>query len=97
MSIGASLNYTPSSVIQQSTTTEVTTSRKAVTDAFVLWNFTTEQSLRVSASNLTPLAYYTGSVSDTSTITANPNPQLITSNSGGPSYTLWQVRWEMKI
>lgn len=90
LSIGASLNWTPVTVIQQSLTTEATTSRKAVTDAFALWNFTPEQSLRVSASNLAPLDYFTGSV-------INTGEQLITTNSGGPSYTQWQVRWEMKI
>jgi outer membrane receptor for ferrienterochelin and colicins len=90
LSIGASLNWTPQSVIQQSVLTEVTTSRKAVTDAFAMWNFTPEQSLRLSASNMTPLDYFTGSV-------INTGDQLITTRSGGPSYTQWQLRWEMKI
>ncbi|MEO6278825.1 TonB-dependent receptor [Roseateles sp.] len=90
LSIGASLNWTPQSVIQQSLLTEATTSRKAVTDAFALWNFTPAQSLRLSASNLAPLDYFTGSV-------INTGAQVITSNSGGASYTSWQLRWEMKI
>lgn len=90
VSLGASLNWTPSSTIQQSTLTAVTTSRKLVSDAFATWNISAEQSLRLSASNLTPLDYYTGSVSTT-------EAQIITSNSGGPSYTQWQLRWEMKI
>lgn len=90
LSIGASLNWTPQSTIQQSLITEATTSRKAVTDAFAMWNFTPEQSLRLSASNMTPLDYFTGSV-------INTGDQLITTNSGGPSYTQWQLRWEMKI
>jgi iron complex outermembrane receptor protein len=55
-----------------------------------MWNFTPEQSLRLSASNLTPLDYYTGSLSTT-------DAQIITTRSGGPSYTQWQLRWEMKI
>lgn len=90
LSLGASVNWTPQSVIQQSVLTEVTTSRKVVTDAFALWNFTPEQSLRLSASNMTPLDYFTGSV-------INTGNQLITTNGGGPSYTQWQLRWEMKI
>ncbi|MCE4554512.1 TonB-dependent receptor plug domain-containing protein [Roseateles cellulosilyticus] len=90
LSIGASLNWTPSTVIQQTLTTEAQTSRKAVTDAFAMWNFTPEQSLRLSASNLTALDYFSGSVIST-------GDQLITSTSGGPSYTMWQLRWEMKI
>lgn len=90
VSLGAALNWTPSSTIQQTVLTEATTSRKLVSDAFVLWNLNLAQSLRLSASNLTPLDYYTGSISTTDT-------QVITSRSGGPSYTQWQVRWEMKI
>jgi iron complex outermembrane receptor protein len=90
LSLGASLNWTPSSTIQQTVLTEVTSSRKLVTDAFAMWNFTPEQSLRLSASNLTPLDYYTGSLSTT-------DAQIITTRSGGPSYTQWQLRWEMKI
>ncbi|MFG6415318.1 TonB-dependent receptor plug domain-containing protein [Roseateles sp. DC23W] len=90
VSLGASLNWTPSSTIQQTALTEITTNRKLVSDAFAMWNITPEQSLRLSASNLTPLDYYTGSISMTDT-------QIVTSRSGGPSYTQWQLRWEMKV
>ncbi|MFN3860998.1 MAG: TonB-dependent receptor plug domain-containing protein [Roseateles sp.] len=90
VSLGASLNWTPSSTIQQTVLTEITTNRKLVTDAFVAWNISPEQSLRLSASNLTPLDYDTGSVSTTDT-------QIVTSTSGGPTYTQWQLRWEMKL
>jgi iron complex outermembrane receptor protein len=90
LSVGASLNWTPSTTIQQSLLTEVTADRKLVADAFAMWNMTPEQSLRLSASNLAPLDYTTGSVIASS-------ERVITSNSGGPSYTQWQLRWEMKI
>jgi len=90
VSVGASVNWTPSSTIQQSLETAVTADRKLVADAFATWNLSLEQSLRLSASNLAPLNYYTGSVSTTDTLVA-------TSRSGGPSYTQWQLRWEMKI
>ncbi|MFG6466228.1 TonB-dependent receptor plug domain-containing protein [Roseateles sp. BYS87W] len=90
LTLGASLNWTPSTTIQQTLITESTASRKAVVDAFALWAINPEQSLRVSASNLSAMDYFTGSV-------INTGDQLITSRSGGPSYTQWQVRWEMKI
>lgn len=90
LTLGASLNWTPSTVIQQTLITESTASRKAVVDAFALWAINSEQSLRVSATNLSALDYFTGSV-------INTGDQLINSRSGGPSYTQWQVRWEMKI
>ncbi|MFT7772380.1 TonB-dependent receptor plug domain-containing protein [Roseateles sp.] len=90
LTLGASLNWTPSTTTQQTLITETTANRKAVVDAFALWAINTEQSLRVSASNLSAMDYFTGSV-------INTGEQLITSRSGGPSYTQWQVRWEMKI
>ena len=90
LTLGASLNWTPSSTIQQTVLTEVTTSRKLVSDAFVSWAIAPEQLLRLSASNLTPLDYSTGSISTTDTL-------IVTSRSGGPSYTQWQLRWEVKI
>jgi outer membrane receptor for ferrienterochelin and colicins len=90
LSLGASLNWTPSSTIQQTALTEVRTDRKLVTDAFAMWNITPEQSLRLSASNLTPQDYFTGSLSTTDALIAS-------SRSGGKSYTQWQLRWEMKV
>ena len=90
LSMGATLNWTPATTIQQTLLTEASTSRKLVLDAFALWALTPEQSLRLSASNLTAQAYFNGTVFDTGN-------QLITSRSGGPSYTQWQLRWEMKV
>lgn len=90
LTLGASLNWTPSTTIQQTLITTSTASRKAVVDAFALWAINVQQSLRLSASNVSALDYFTGSVIDT-------GDQLITSRSGGPSYTMWQIRWEMKI
>lgn len=90
LSLGASLNWTPSSTIQQTALTEVTASRKLVTDAFAMWTLTPEQSLRLSASNLTPQDYFTGSLSTTDALIAS-------SRSGGKSSTQWQLRWEMKV
>ena len=90
LTLGASLNWTPSTTTQQTLITETTASRKAVVDAFALWAINTEQSLRLSATNLSALDYFTGSVIST-------GDQIITSRSGGPSYTQWQLRWEMKI
>jgi iron complex outermembrane receptor protein len=90
LTLGASLNWTPSTTTQQTLITETTASRKAVVDAFALWAINTEQSLRLSATNLSALDYFTGSV-------INTGDQMITSRSGGPSYTQWQLRWEMKI
>jgi iron complex outermembrane receptor protein len=90
LTLGASVNWTPSTTIQQTLITEGTASRKIVADAFALWAIDRDTQLRLSATNLTPLDYFTGSV-------INTGDQLITSRNGGPSYTQWQLRLEMKL
>ncbi|MET0517311.1 MAG: TonB-dependent receptor, partial [Burkholderiaceae bacterium] len=76
LSIGASLNYTPRTEIQQTALQLSTVTKKFVTDAFALWNFTPDVALRVSATNLSPLDYATGSVITTPST-------LVASNSNG--------------
>ncbi|MGS0757405.1 hypothetical protein ACVBEH_23850 [Roseateles sp. GG27B] len=88
--MGAGINWTPANTVQQTLLTEAHNSRKLVTDAFALWSINQGAQLRVSASNLTPLDYSSGSVITTT-------EQLITQNSGGRSYTQWQVRLELKV
>ena len=90
LSVGAGINWTPANTVQQTLLTEAHNSRKLVTDAFALWSINRDTQLRVSASNLTPLDYSSGSVITTT-------EQLITQNSGGRSYTQWQVRLELKV
>lgn len=90
LSLGAALNYTPPVTVQQTLLQASSNSRKLVTDAFVLWNLNLDTMLRLSASNLTPLDYSNGSVITT------PD-QLITSSSTGRTFTLWQLRLELKI
>ena len=90
LTLGANLNYTPSTLIQQTELQLNSIDRKRVMDAFALWNFNQDVAVRVSATNLGPLDYFTGSVITT-------QDAVITSRSGGRSFTLWGVRLEMKI
>lgn len=90
LSLGAGLNWTPAIVVQQTLLTEARSSRKLVLDAFALWNFDRDTQLRLSASNLAPLDYTTGSTTTTERL------QVI-SEGGGRSYTVWQLRLEMKV
>ncbi|MBT9490839.1 MAG: TonB-dependent receptor [Paucibacter sp.] len=90
LSIGASVNWTPSNTVQQTLITEASNSRKIVADAFALWNINPDTSLRLSASNLAPPDYTNAS------LTLTPDNQITTS-SGGPSYTQWSLRLEIKI
>ena len=90
LTVGGNLNYTPGYVIQQTELQLTTLDRKRVADAFALWTFSPSLGVRVSAANLAPLDYFTGSVITT-------DQAVVTSRGGGPSYTQWQVRVEMKI
>jgi len=90
LSLGAGLNWTPSVTVQQSLLTEVHNSRKVVLDAFALWSVNLNTQLRLSASNLNPLSYSNGSVISTT-------DQIITTDTGGRSFTQWQLRLEMKV
>jgi len=90
LTVGGNVNYTPGYQIQQTELQLTDLDKKRVADAFALWTFNPEVGVRLSASNLAPLNYSTGSVVTT-------DKAVIASRSGGPSYTLWQVRLEMKI
>lgn len=56
-------------------------------NAFAQGAINTEQSLRLSAANLSALDYSFIHTGD----------QQIGPRGGGPSYTQWQLRWEIKI
>ncbi len=90
LSVGASVNWTPSNTVQQTLITEASSSRKLVADAFALWTVNQQTSLRLSASNFAPLDYSNGS------ITLTPDSQ-VTTQSSGASYTQWALRLEIKI
>lgn len=90
VSLGASLNYTPTTLVQQSQQTQVFADVKRLIDAFAIWHMSPSTNLRVSASNLLPLDYANGSQSVT-------DMRVIRSLSAGPSYTFMQLSLEMKI
>jgi len=90
LTLGGNVNYTPAYEIQQTELQLTSLDKKRVADAFALWTFNPEVGLRLSATNLAPLNYFTGSVITT-------DKAVITSRSGGPSYTQWQLRLELKL
>ncbi|WP_422013477.1 TonB-dependent receptor plug domain-containing protein [Roseateles sp.] len=90
LTLGANVNYTPAYEIQQTELQLTNLDKKRVADAFALWTFSPSLAVRLSAANLAPLDYFTGSVITT-------DKAVITARSGGPSYTQWQLRWEIKI
>ncbi len=90
LTLGASLNYTPTNLLQQSPQVLADIDKKRVLDLSAMWTFSPAVALRVSASNLAPLTYGNGSVS------TSPD-RIVLADSTGRSFTVWQVRLEMKI
>ena len=90
LTLGASLNYTPPMMIQQSPLQLNSNDKKSVLDAFALWSFNANTQLRVSATNITALDYTTGSVITT------PTKEISTENYGR-SFMLFALRLEMKL
>jgi iron complex outermembrane receptor protein len=90
LTLGSNFNYTPATQIQQTVLELDSQDRKRVIDAFALWAFSPGVGLRFSATNLSPLDYFTGSVITT------PDA-VIASRGGGRSFTLWAARLELKI
>ena len=90
LTLGASLNYTPTTLLQQSDQVLNEIDKKRVIDVSALWTFSSAVALRLAASNLVPLSYGNGSIAVT------PG-RLVTSESTGRSFTVWTVRLELKV
>jgi iron complex outermembrane receptor protein len=90
LSLGASINFTPATTIQQTTLLESKSTRKQVIDAFALWSFNRDVALRLTASNLGPLDY-------TTTNTISTARLLTTTDTAGRTFTNWQARLEIKL
>jgi len=90
LTLGAGLNYTPANTVQQSDLLSVSNSHKRVIDAFATWAVSRDTQLRLSASNLGPLDYGNTSV------TLTPD-KLINGESLGRTFTVWQIRLEIKV
>lgn len=90
LSLGASLNYTPLTTLQQTQQVAIRNSKKQVLDGYASWSFDTNTVLRLSASNLAPLDYQNDS------FTTAPD-KIVNGRSWGRTYTVWTLRLEMKV
>ena len=90
LTLGASLNYTPTTLLQQSDQVLSEIDKKRVIDVSAMWTFSPAVAVRVAASNLVPLSFGNGSIATT------PG-RIITSESTGRSFTVWTVRLELKV
>ncbi|WP_416757965.1 TonB-dependent receptor plug domain-containing protein [Roseateles sp. So40a] len=90
LTLGASLNYTPTTLLQQSDQVLSEIDKKRVIDVSAMWTFSPTVAVRVAASNLVPLSFGNGSIATT------PG-RIVTSESTGRSFTVWTVRLELKV
>ena len=96
LTVGANLNWVPATTTRLAADQTTRTSTKRQWDVFVLWTFNPEVGLRVLANNLAPRDYSTETYNDFD----NPLSRLTERTqvvSGGPSFTNWQLRLELKL
>ncbi len=90
LTLGGSLNWTPSILIQSSVEQQVFTSRKRSFDAYALYKFDARNQLRISANNLVA-----EDAAGTNTVVTNGLTQL--ANTVNQTYTVWSIKYEMKF
>ncbi|MYM97186.1 TonB-dependent receptor plug domain-containing protein [Duganella vulcania] len=90
LTLGASLNWTPATIIQSSAEQVVTTSRKRSFDAYALWKYSSHHQIRISANNLMAEDALGSNI-----VTANGLAQL--ANTTNQTYVVWSVKYEMKF
>lgn len=96
LTLGASLNWTPSYTTRLSDVQTATTGSKLVVDASALWTFSPSARLRLSATNLSAADYQTGSSYEIDTAPLNL-AQLETAQTTARTYVNWQLRLELKL
>ena len=89
LKVGANLNWNPAYTTRLSESQVVTQGRKLVLDANALWTFNPDLALRLTATNLVPYDYQTGSIYDSDV----RETALTTAR----SYVNWVLRLEMKL
>ena len=90
LTLGASLNWTPDTLIQTSTTQIVDTGKKRAIDAYALWKFSPRTQLRVSANNLAPLDALGSNLVSTNGLSELASTDFRT-------YTTWTAKLELKF
>jgi outer membrane receptor for ferrienterochelin and colicins len=94
ITVGGNVNWVPQTTTRLAADETSTVTRKRQWDFFALWTFNPALGLRLMANNLDPLDYATTTVNDSRDSGALQRTTVV---SGGPSYTNWQLRLEMKL
>jgi iron complex outermembrane receptor protein len=92
LTLGGNLNWTPGYTTRLLENQWAFTGRKRVADAYALWVFNPALQLRLSASNLAPLDYETGS-----RVASLESGGTELADTAARSYVAWQLRLEMKL
>ena len=95
LTIGGNLNWTPAYDTRISEDQTATQGRKLIVDAYALWVFSPLLQLRITASNLAPRDYLTGSSLDFDS--ASNVPVRETSATTAPTYLNLQIKLEFKM
>ena len=95
LTIGGNLNWTPAYDTRVSEDQAAYQGRKLIVDAYALWVFSPAVQLRVTASNLAPHDYLTGSSLDFDNLDGVPVRE--TATTVAPTYLNLQIRLEIKL
>jgi len=95
LTLGGNLNWVPGYTTRVDADQTVAVSTKTVWDLYGLWTFSPTVGLRLLSNNLALRDYTTTTATDQ--LYAGGAGERTTSHSGGPSYTNWQLRLELKL
>ncbi len=95
LTLGASVNWTPGYTTRLSTDQTARIGAKRVVDGYVLWHINPSYQLRVSASNLAPRNYLSGTSLES--VNASGQPVRTRTESLAPSWLNLQLRLEIKL
>ena len=90
LTLGASYNWTPATLVQTSLTQVTTGGAKQVVDAYGLWKFSARTQLRVSGANLLGRRYDSGSIVSTDGLVQSADTRA-------RSYAAYSVKLETKF
>ncbi len=96
LTLGGNLNWVPSTTTRLAADQTTRTSTKRQWDLFALWTFSPSVGLRLMANNLAPRDYSTETYNDYDNALSGLTERTHAVN-GGPSYTNWQLRLELKL
>ena len=94
--LGGNANWVPGYTTRLDVDQTTTVSTKVVWDLYALWTVNPTLAVRLLANNLVPRDYSTTNVNDYAALVGG-GTERSTGVNGGPSFTNWQLRFELKL